>query len=94
MYPSYRYPAQIISHIVWLYFRFTLSYHDIEKLLTVRGGHFWLQNNKTMLPKFWKKYSHQVNKSRGQLGDTWYLDEVFIRINGIQYYLGRAVDQD
>tara|TARA_R110002167_G_scaffold91458_1_gene245968 strand:+ start:4784 stop:4969 length:186 start_codon:yes stop_codon:yes gene_type:complete len=33
-------------------------------------------------------------KNRGQLGDTWYLDEVFIKINGVLHYLWRAVDQD
>jgi len=44
--------------------------------------------------KFGQKYSHQIKKSRGTLGDTWYLDEVFIKINGVQHYLWRAVDQD
>jgi len=37
MYSGYRYPSQIISHTVWLYFRFTLSFRDIEELLAAIG---------------------------------------------------------
>ena len=37
IYAGYRYPAQIISHAVWLYHRFTLSFRDIEELLAARG---------------------------------------------------------
>jgi putative transposase len=35
-----------------------------------------------------------LKKTRGRLGDTWYPDELFVRINGQQQYLWRAVDQD
>ncbi len=34
---GHRYPTEIISHVVWLYFRFTLSFRDIEELLSARG---------------------------------------------------------
>ncbi|MDV7106345.1 IS6 family transposase, partial [Vibrio sp. TH_r3] len=37
IYAGYRYPAPIISHAVWLYHRFTLSFRDIEELLAARG---------------------------------------------------------
>ncbi len=36
-YVGYRFPAEIISHAVWLYFRFLLSYRDVEELLPERG---------------------------------------------------------
>ena len=36
-YRSHRYPAEIISHAVWLYFRFSLSLRDVEELLAERG---------------------------------------------------------
>ena len=36
-YRGYRYPAEIISHAVWLYFRFSLSLRDVEELLAERG---------------------------------------------------------
>lgn len=44
--------------------------------------------------KFGQRYCSQIRKSQGQLGDTWYLDEVFININGVLHYLWRAVVQD
>jgi len=37
---------------------------------------------------------HKIKKRGGCLGDTWYLDEVFIKIRGEHVYLWRAVDQD
>jgi putative transposase len=40
------------------------------------------------------KYCSQIRKSRGQLGDTWYLDKVFIKINGAVHYLWQAVNQN
>ncbi len=106
MYSGYRYPSQIISHTVWLYFRFTLSFRDIEELLAARNIIVSYETIRQWYPKqslrswgrlcqkFGQKYSHRIKKSRGQLGDTWYLDEVFIKINGVQHYLCRAVDQD
>ncbi|HUL13992.1 MAG TPA: hypothetical protein VLU73_17725 [Methylococcaceae bacterium] len=36
-YFGYRYPTEIISHAVWLYFRFTLSFRDVEEILAYRG---------------------------------------------------------
>ena len=38
--PSYhrhRFPAEIISHVVWLYHRFCLSFREVEELLAERG---------------------------------------------------------
>ncbi len=94
MYSGYRYPSQIISHTVWLYFRFTLSFRDIEELLAARNITVSYETIRKWCRKFGQKYSHKIKKSRGPLGDTWYLDEVFIKINGVQHYLWRAVDQD
>src|SRR5471030_2487915 len=37
LYRGFRYPADIISHVVWLYFRFALSFRDIEELMASRG---------------------------------------------------------
>jgi putative transposase len=36
-YKNYRFPIEIISHAVWLYFRFCLSFRDVEELLCERG---------------------------------------------------------
>jgi putative transposase len=94
IYAGYRYPSQIISHAVWLYHRFTLSFRDIEELLAARGNAVSYETIRNWCDKFCQKYCNHINKSRGQLGDTWYLDEVFIKINGALHYLWRAVDQD
>ena len=94
LYSGYRYPSQIISHAVWLYHRFTLSFRDIEELLAARGIIVTYETIRKWCKKFGSAYCNQIKKARGRLGDTWYLDEVFIKINGVQHYLWRAVDQD
>jgi putative transposase len=94
MYAGYRYPAQIISHAVWLYHRFTLSFRDVEELLAARGISVSYETVRIWCIKFGNQYCNQIKKNRGQLGDTWYLDEVFVKINGALHYLWRAVDQD
>ena len=94
IYAGYRYPAQIISHAVWLYHRFTLSFRDIEELLAARAIVVSYETIRQWCKKYGNIYCNQTKKKRGQLGDTWYLDEVFIKINGVLHYLWRAVDQD
>ena len=44
--------------------------------------------------KFGPDYARQLKRRQGRLGDTWFLDEVFVTINGQRQYLWRAVDQD
>ena len=94
MYAGYRYPSQVISHAVWLYHRFTLSFRDVEELLAARGINVSYETVRSWCIKFGNQYCSQLRKKRGQLGDTWYLDEVFIKINGALHYLWRAVVQD
>ena len=94
IYAGYRYPAQIISHAVWLYHRFTLSFRDIEELLAARAIVVSYETIRQWCKKYGNIYCNLIKKKRGQLGDTWYLDEVFIKINGVLHYLWRAVDQD
>ncbi len=87
---GYRYPPQIISHAVWLYHRFTLSFRDIEELLSARGITVSYETIKNWCDKFGQRYCSQIRKNPGQLGDTWYLNEVFIKINGAVHDLWRA----
>ena len=94
MYAGYRYPPQVINHAVWLYHRYTLSFRDVEELLAARGICVSYETVRNWCLKFGNQYSNQIRKKRGQLGDIWYLDEVFIKINGVLHYLYRAVDQD
>jgi putative transposase len=94
IYHGYRFPAEVISHTVWLYHRFCLSLRDIEDLLAERGIEVSYESIRNWCDRFGPKYAHKIKKRGGRLGDTWYLDEVFIKIRGEQVYLWRAVDQD
>jgi putative transposase len=93
LYKRHRYPAEIIAHAVWLYFRFTLSYRDIEELLAARGIVVSYETIRRWCLKFGQLYAHQLRRRRAQTGDKWYLDEGFLKIKGAIQYLWRAVDQ-
>ena len=93
-YSGHRYPAEIISHAVWLYFRFALSFRDIEELLAARGIVVTYEAVRQWCLKFGQPFTNQIRRRQGRPGDTWFFDEVFITINGQRHYLWRAVDQD
>jgi len=93
-YCGYRHPREIISHAVWLYHRFCLSFRDVEDLLAERGIHVSYEAIRQWCRKFGPAYARAARRREGRLGDTWYLDEVFVTIRGQRYYLWRAVDQD
>ena len=93
LYKRHRYPTAIISHAVWLYFRFSLSYRDVEELLAARGIHVTYETVRQWCLKFGQTYANQLRRRRPQPGDKWHLDEVFLKINGEICYLWRAVDQ-
>src|SRR6202521_4923564 len=93
-YSVYRFPAVIISHCTWLYFRFALSYRDVEEMMAERGLKVSYESVREWCLKFGGAYTKRIRSRRGRLGDRWHLDEVFLRINGKLQYLWRAVDQD
>src|SRR5215831_6173049 len=93
-YKNHRFPAEIISHGVWLYFRFCLSDRDVEELLFARGIMVTYEAIRQWCRKFGQQYAHQLRRRRPQPGDKWHLDEVFLTIQGKRHYLWRAVDQD
>jgi len=93
-YQRHRFPSEIISHAVWLYHRFCLSFREVEELLAERGITVTYETVRQWCQKFGPAYARKLKKRQGRLGDTWYLDEVFITIQGEQQYLWRAVDQD
>ena len=95
LYHGYRFPPEIISHGVWLYHRFCLSYRDVEDLLAERGIVASYESIRSWCNKFGPAYARLIKKRRGTLGDTWYMDEVYIvTVRGERRYLWRAVDQD
>ncbi len=94
IYKRYRFPPEIIQHTVWLYHRFNLSHRDIEDLLSERGITVSYEAIRLWCNKFGSEYAKRLKKKRNGFGDTFFIDEVFIKINGVQHYLWRAVDQD
>jgi len=94
MYKRHRFPAEIIHYAVWLYHRFNLSHRDIEDLLAKRGVTVSYEAIRLWCNKFGLKYVRRLKKKHQRYGDTFYIDEVFVKIDGKQHYLWRAVDQD
>ena len=93
-YKRHRFPPAIISYAVWLYFRFNLSHRDIEDLLAQRGIIVSYESIRLWCIKFGRIYARRLKRRHQGYGDTFYIDEVFVKINGKQHYLWRAVDQD
>ncbi len=93
-YKNHRFPPEIISHAVWLYHRFSLSFRDVEEMLAERGVIVSYEAVRLWCLKFGQAFAKKLRHRRGRPGDTWYLDEMFILMGGKRYYLWRAVDQD
>jgi len=93
-YRGYRFPAQIISHCVWLYFRFCLSFRDVQEMMLERGIEVSQEAIRLWTLKFGAEYARCLRRRIGRHGDIWHLDEVFCKVNGELMYLWRAVDQD
>ncbi len=94
LYRGHRFPPEIISHAVWLYHRFTLSFRDVEDLLAERGILVSYEAIRYWCQKFGPSYARKLRRKQGKLGDIWHVDELFITIQGQRLYLWRAVDQD
>ena len=93
-YHRHRFPPAIISHAVSLYYRFTLSLRNIEDLLAERRVIVSYESIRRWCKKFGPAYARRIKKRLGPRSDVWHMDEVVINIQGHQYYLWRAVDQD
>jgi putative transposase len=93
-YRGHQFPPEIISHGVWLYHRFCLSFRDVEELLAKRGITVTYETVRQWCRKFGPEYARKLRHRQGRPGDIWYLDEVFVKIRGERHYLWRAVDQD
>lgn len=94
LYHRHRFPVEIISHAVWLYHVFSLSLRDVELILAERGVIVTHESIRAWGKKFGAEFAKRLRRRRPRPGDTWHLDEVFIRIEGVLHYLWRAVDQN
>ena len=93
-YPGYRFPAEIICRAVWLYHVFGLSLRDVELILAERGITVTHESIRRWCLRFGADFARRLRRRRPRPGDTWHLDEVYLRINGVLHYLWRAVDQN
>jgi putative transposase len=93
-YKRHRFHLSIISYAVWVCYRFNLSFRDVEDLLAERGISVSYEAIRLWCTKFGRIYANRLKRKHRGFGDTFYLDEVFIKINGNQHYLWRAVDKD
>ena len=92
-YEGFRFPAEIISHCVWLYYRFPLSCREVEDMMLERGIVVSHETVRQWCLKFGQTSANGLHRHRGRPGDKWHLDEVFIKIAGKTHYLWRAVVQ-
>ena len=93
-YARYRFPPLIIQHAVWLYFRFPLSFRDVEDLLAERGIDVSYETVRRWSVTFGQAYARKLRQTRPRPDGRWHLDEMFVSINGKRMYLWRAVDSD
>ena len=94
LYFRHRFPVEIISYAVWLYYRFSLSFRDVEELMAQRSVIVSYETVRAWAEKFGRAFAKRLRYRAGSASDQWYLDEVFVRMNGKQHILWRAVDQD
>jgi putative transposase len=94
LYKRHRFPAEIISHAVWLYFRFCLSCRDVEELMAERGVILTCEAVRYWCRRFGQAYANQLRRRRPRPGDKWHLDEMCLTVHGERHSLWRAVDQD
>lgn len=90
----HRFPAEIIRHAVWLYFRFSLSFRDVEELLAVRGIEVSYETIRCWTIKFGPQIARRLKKLRPAPSPRWHLDEVVSSIGGRRMYIWRAVDDE
>jgi len=94
IYKRHRFPVEIIQYAVWLYYRFNMSHRDIEDLLAERGIDVTYESIRLWCNKFGPHFAKRLRRKHQGYGDTFFIDEVFVKIGGVQHYLWRAVDQD
>ena len=91
-YRGYRFPGEIISQCVWLYFNFCVSLRDVELMMAFRGVQLSYETVRRWCDKFSKSYAEKLRRSGRSRATSGTLNEVFLKINGVQHHLWRAVD--
>ena len=92
-YAGHRFPPELISYTVWLYYRFPLSLRMVEEMLAFRGIEVSHETIRQWGLKFGQEFANIIHRRLPRPGDKWHLDEVVLKIAGKKHYLWRAVDQ-
>ena len=90
----HQFPPAIIRQTVWLYFRFTLSYRDVEELLAERGLEVSYETVRRWVLKFGPLFARELRCRRSRPTSQWHLDEMAVMIGGEPFWLWRAVDSE
>src|SRR3954470_13422590 len=93
-YAGYRFPGEVISHAVCLYFRFPLSLRMVEEMLAACGIIVSHESVRQWACKFGQDYANRIRRRLPYAGDKWHFDEIALKIAGKKHWLLRAVDQD
>ena len=90
----HRFPPEVIRHAVWLYFRFTLSFRDVEEMLAQRGIDVSYETVRCWTLKFGPQIAANLRRRRCPPTGRWHLDEMYVRIGRQKMWLWRAVDDE
>src|ERR1700754_2801903 len=90
----HRFPADVIRHAVWLYFRFTLSFRDVEEMLAQRGIDVSYETVRCWTLKFGPKIAANLRRRKAPPSPRWHLDEMVSTIAGERVWIWRAVDDE
>ena len=94
IYVRHRFHPVVIKRAVWLYFRFNLSFRDVEELMLERGVDVSYETIRRWVDKFGSTYAKRIKSRSGRPSSIWHLDEIYTKINGKMVYLWRAVDDE
>ena len=92
-YAGHRFPPELISYTVWLYFRFPLSLRMVEEMLAFRGIEVSHETIRQWGLKFGQEFANIIRWRLPRPGDKWHMDEVVLKIAGKKHYLWRAVER-
>ena len=94
MFKRHRYPRVVILHAVYLKLRFTLSYRDVEELLSMRGVQVDHSTIQRWVFKFSPEMENKMHRRKYRVGDSWRIDETYVKVGGKDRYLYRAVGKE
>ena len=94
IYTRHRFHPDVIRRAVWMYFRFNLSFRDVEELMIERGVEVSFETVRRWVDKFGSTYAKRIRSRSESPSPVWHLDEVYTKINGKMVYLWRAVDDE